>query len=77
MEQELKLHPKVSKLRTYADMKALRAELGLSVGKMSNVIFCSANKVKSFDKADRQDNELKLSLREFENISYYLYKNGY
>ena len=77
MEQELRLHPKVSKLRTNADMKALRSELGLSVGKMSNVIFCSPTKVKSFDNADRQDNELKLSLREFENISYYLYKNGY
>lgn len=77
MEKGLLLHPRLNNLYTYRDMHDLRKELGLSIVKMAGVLFCSTNRIMSFDKNDRQDTEVKLTLRELKRISNYLYEINY
>lgn len=70
------IHPRMKTLNTNNDLKELRHELGLSVNEMSWIVQISAQSIGNYEKTERLNRPLKLTMKQVFNLSDYLLNNN-
>ena len=72
MDKKVILNPRVDKLQVQGDIRTFREEFGLSRVHLAGILMCTPTKVATFEREDRIDRELVLSLKQFKYLSDFI-----